>query len=142
MGRYGSDHSSSGTLFHKVVKFSGTLKPVGSVVRVKVEMEPATFEMKNGSNDIADVKEYVEDATWALEKNQIRSLKHYGYYDFSSGAISEGQLPPHVSTGTVSTEELTVEPSHPSRLFNAPKAELGYFYYWTPDDSFSIGYQL
>lgn len=125
----------------KRIAFSGRLKPIGTVVRVKIETEPATYEMLDKSQSTDDLKKYVNYAPWYIDKIRIKGQPD-GNYDFASGTVQAGQLPTFKSSQTSDKEFLLGLSNYTIPSFNSPKQDLGYFYYWTPEETLKVSIDL
>lgn len=125
----------------KRIAFSGRLKPIGSVVRVKIETEPATYEMLDKSQSTDDLKKYVNYAPWYIDQIRIQGQPD-GNYDFASGTVQAGQLPTFKSSQTSDKEFLLSLYNYKIPSFNSPKQDLGYFYYWTPEETLKVSIDL
>lgn len=122
----------------KTIKFSGTLKPIGTVVRAKLQTAPATYEMLDKSPNTDDIKAYVNDAKWSLGQVQIYT-KAEGTYNFA-GNLVVGQVPAF-SPDPEST--FRNGPRTPQKVgFNAPTQDIGTIYFWTQDPDFSVSYTI
>lgn len=125
----------------KRITFSGRLKPIGTVVRVKIETEPATYEMLDKSQSTDDLKKYVNYAPWYIDRIRIQGQPD-GNYDFASGTVQAGQLPTFKSSQTSDKEFLLSLRNYTIPSFNSPKQDLGYFYYWTPEETLKVSIDL
>lgn len=125
----------------KRIAFSGRLKPIGTVVRVKIETEPATYEMLDKSQSTDDLKKYVNYAPWYIDQIRIQGQPD-GNYDFASGTVQAGQLPTFKSSQTSDQEFLLSLRNYTIPSFNSPKQDLGYFYYWTPEETLKVSIDL
>lgn len=120
----------------RTISFSGTLKPVGTVVRIKLETAPATYQMADQSGDAQDLQAYMKGTTWSLSRLQIQTRAD-GHYDFATGDVVAGQIPQFVysksTPGLITWRGLASKQIE----FSAPIQSHGYIYFWTPEETFS-----
>lgn len=126
----------------KTVSFSGVMKPIGTIVRAKIQTAPATYEMLDKSPNIEDIKDYVDGAQWRPGQLNIYA-KSEGQYDFS-GELVEGQVPKFTP---IRDTELTLVHRQRSQTlntvgFNDGIKDYGYLYFWTPENTFSASYKI
>lgn len=120
----------------RTISFSGSLKPVGTVVRIKLETAPATYEMADQSGDAQDLQAYMKGATWNLDYLRIQTRAD-GHYDFATGDVVAGQIPQFVYSNST-PGFITWRGRSPKQIeFSAPIQNHGYIYFWTPEETFS-----
>lgn len=127
---------------NKVISFSGSrLQPMGTVLRLNIQTEPATYQMANNSEEVESVKNYFNSATWQPEKITLKG-RYNGYYDFAATGLSAGVLPPFVYTES-SREYICTVPSPATPVkFDSPSSDYGYFYFWSPENQIEVAGKL
>lgn len=127
---------------NKVISFSGNrLQPMGTVLRLNIQTEPATYQMANNSEEVESVKNYFNSATWQPEKITLKG-RYNGYYDFAATGLSAGVLPPFVYTES-SREYICTVPSPATPVkFDSPSSDYGYFFFWSPENQIEVAGKL
>lgn len=130
IGLVGSEADTFTTSPTRSITFSGQLKPIGTVVRINLQTQPATYTMLDQTQSTAGIKSYVDKSPWGVDELKV-SAKVNGYYNFASTTIKAGNIPPFVHTeGTA--KEVRFFLKDKSLTFNSPATNLGYVYFWTP----------
>lgn len=127
---------------NKVISFSGSrLQPMGTVLRLNIQTEPATYQMANNSEEVESVRNYFNSATWQPEKITLKG-RYNGYYDLASSGLNAGVLPPFVYTES-SREYICTVPSPVTPLeFDSPSSDYGYFFFWSPENQIEVAGKL
>lgn len=138
--------SSTNTTGKIAISFSGArMKPMGAVLRLNIQTEPAvtntTFESPIFASFIESTASNIENDTWQPEKITLYGT-YNGYYDFADANINQGIIPPFVYTETAREYVCTIPTLQTPLKFNSPSQDYGYFYFWSPEEYIEVSAKL